>query len=142
VLFTIYSTEATFVFCRRHTEVLKQLLDLLEKEENGRVMDNVVAAVCRMIWTNGEKLPLQHVRIFTRDDLVQSVCMGWWGLIDAKSFVGFDSHSPLLPFRHLPTSPPPTLIVFGWSFGLKPSINKFGVSKQAQPPSMTKSSQY
>lgn len=49
------------VMRERHPEVLKHLLEMMEKEENGRVMDNACAAICRMIWTNGVNLPLQHI---------------------------------------------------------------------------------
>ncbi|XP_076449742.1 importin-4-like [Babylonia areolata] len=45
----------------RHADILKMLLEMMAKEENGRVMDNMCAAICRMVWVNGENLPLEYI---------------------------------------------------------------------------------
>ncbi|KAK7498967.1 hypothetical protein BaRGS_00009776 [Batillaria attramentaria] len=45
----------------RHPDILKLLIEMMQKEENGRVMDNMCAAICRMVWANGSNLPLDFV---------------------------------------------------------------------------------
>ncbi|KAL8619425.1 hypothetical protein ACOMHN_011776 [Nucella lapillus] len=45
----------------RHADILKMLLDMMAKEENGRVMDNMCAAICRIVWVNSENLPLEYI---------------------------------------------------------------------------------
>ncbi|KAK7114904.1 importin-4-like [Littorina saxatilis] len=44
-----------------HADILKQLLEMLNGEENLRVIDNMCAAICRMIWTNAANLPLEYI---------------------------------------------------------------------------------
>ncbi|XP_041375551.1 importin-4-like [Gigantopelta aegis] len=41
--------------------VLKVLFDILNKETDGRVQDNICAATCRLIWANKSAVPLEHV---------------------------------------------------------------------------------
>ena len=47
--------------CRRHRDILKLLLEMMRAEQNGRVMDNMCAAICRMVWVNREILRLEYV---------------------------------------------------------------------------------
>ena len=44
----------------RHPELL---LEMMGGEQNVRVMDNMCAAICRMVWTNSANLPLEYVRL-------------------------------------------------------------------------------
>ena len=47
----------------RHPDILKLLLEMMGGEQNVRVMDNMCAAICRMVWTNSTNLPLEYVRL-------------------------------------------------------------------------------
>ena len=47
----------------RHPDILKLLLEMMGGEQNVRVMDNMCAAICRMVWTNSANLPLEYVRL-------------------------------------------------------------------------------
>ncbi|XP_071092179.1 importin-4-like [Haliotis cracherodii] len=44
-----------------YKDILKMLFDILNKETNGRVMDNIAAASCRLIMANKDQVPLEHV---------------------------------------------------------------------------------
>ena len=47
--------------CFRHyPEILQALFFLLERENEVRVVDNICAAVCRMICTNISKIPMEQ----------------------------------------------------------------------------------
>lgn len=46
---------------RHYPEILQALFFLLERENEVRVVDNICAAVCRMICTNISKIPMEQV---------------------------------------------------------------------------------
>ena len=41
--------------------ILQQLLAAMDKEEDGRCIDNIIAAVCRMVTAKPEAMPLDQV---------------------------------------------------------------------------------
>ncbi|KAK3601658.1 hypothetical protein CHS0354_038221 [Potamilus streckersoni] len=45
----------------QYPEILKALFDVLSKETNGRVQDNICAATCRLVWAHQSAVPLEHV---------------------------------------------------------------------------------
>ncbi|KAL3859840.1 hypothetical protein ACJMK2_010031 [Sinanodonta woodiana] len=45
----------------QYPEILKALFDVLSKETNGRVQDNICAATCRLVWSHQSAVPLEHV---------------------------------------------------------------------------------
>lgn len=44
-----------------YNEILKTLFDVMNTESNPRVLDNICAAVCRMIWHSPQSVPLAQV---------------------------------------------------------------------------------
>ncbi|CAG5114577.1 unnamed protein product, partial [Candidula unifasciata] len=49
------------VMVSHYTDVLKTLFSVMSTESNPRVLDNVCAAVCRMIWYSPQNVPLAQV---------------------------------------------------------------------------------
>ena len=49
---------------RRYSEILKLLFELLNKEKNGRVIDNICAAVCRLILASQNAVPVDVVMLY------------------------------------------------------------------------------
>jgi hypothetical protein len=45
----------------QYAQMLKELFDILNKESDRRVVDNICAAVCRMIWTHIDGVPMEQV---------------------------------------------------------------------------------
>jgi hypothetical protein len=48
-------------YFRHYPQILEALFFLLKREHEVRVVDNVCAAVCRMILTNISKVPMEQV---------------------------------------------------------------------------------
>lgn len=46
---------------QNYPQILKDLFDLMNQEKDRRVIDNVCAAVCRMIWTSPSHVPMEQV---------------------------------------------------------------------------------
>lgn len=49
------------VFLSRYPKILEALFFLLKREEEARNIDNICAAVCRMIFTNISMIPMEQV---------------------------------------------------------------------------------
>jgi len=47
---------------RQYPDILKSLFDNLNGESNGRVVDNICAATCRMIMANKAGVPMEQVK--------------------------------------------------------------------------------
>lgn len=47
--------------CSHYPTILQQLLAAMDKEEDGRCIDNIIAAVCRMVTAKPEAMPLDQV---------------------------------------------------------------------------------
>ena len=62
-----YSLNTIYQTC--YTEVLKVLFEILNKESNKRVIDNVCGATCRMIIASLNNVPL--------DEMSTVVCRLW-----------------------------------------------------------------
>ena len=52
------------ILSSQYPEILSGLFGLAQTRHNGRLMDNICAAVCRMITSQQERVPLEQVIIY------------------------------------------------------------------------------
>jgi uncharacterized protein (DUF927 family) len=57
-----HDKKSSLTISRHYDDILKNLFHVLQKEHNGRVLDNICAAVCRMIMANILAMPMDQVR--------------------------------------------------------------------------------